>query len=83
MNEDLVKKYQLLKQQHSEILVEKAKCEARRDQLMSEIKSIQEKYPEYDLSSIKSVDLIIKKLTDELDAEIKVINEKYAEIKGL
>lgn len=82
MNNDLVKQFQDLKLKHNELLSEKIKYEAKRDQLSIEIKSIQDKYPEYDLSSIDSVKSIIEKMTDTLTAELNDITNQYNQIKA-
>lgn len=81
MNEDLVQKFQELKSRHAELLSEKLKYEAKKEQLVSEIKAIQDKYIEYDLSTAESVDKIISDLTAELESELKSINEQYNKIK--
>lgn len=81
MNEDLVQKFQELKSRHAELLSEKLKYEAKKEQLVSEIKAIQDKYTEYDLSTAESVDKIISDLTAELESELKSINEQYNKIK--
>ena len=83
MNEDLISKFQSLKAKHSELTAEKLKYEAKKEQLSSEIKSIQDKYTEYDLSSIESVEKIIADLTSQLDSELTSINEQYAKIKAV
>lgn len=83
MNEDLIKKFQELKTKHSTIMSEKVKCEAKRDQLESEIKSIQDKYKEYDLSTVESVEKIIKELSSSLELELNSINERYSKIKNI
>lgn len=80
---ELVNKYQELKNKHSELMSEKIKYEARKDQLMTEIKAIQDKYPEYDLTSVESVENIIKDLTNTLNIELTSINEQYTKIKNL
>ena len=81
--EDLVKKFGELKSRHAELTAEKLKYEAKKEQLSSEIKSIQDKYTEYDLSTIGSVEKIIKDLTDQLNDELNSINEQYAKIKAV
>lgn len=81
--DDLVKKFQELKSKHSELTAEKLKCEAKRDQLMSDIKAIQDKYPNYDLSSTSSVEKIINELTSQLSLELKQINDQYDKIKAV
>lgn len=82
MKENLVSKFQELKSKHDELVSEKLKCEARKDQLDAEIKSIQEKYTNYDLSSIDSVNNIISTLTEQLSTELNNINEQYTKLKG-
>ena len=83
MNDDLVKKFQELKSKHDSLVAEKLKYEAKRDQLNVEIKAIQDKYTQYDLSSIESVESIIKDLTNQLDTELVNINEQYSKIKAV
>lgn len=83
MNEDLVSKFQELKSKHAALTAEKVKYEAKRDQLSAEIKSIQDKYTAYDLSTIESVENIIKTLTTQLDNELKLIAEQYNTIKSV
>ena len=60
---------------------EKLKYEAKRDQLNTEIKSIQDKYSEYDLSTTQSVENIISKLTINLSAELEKITNQYNQLK--
>jgi chromosome segregation ATPase len=69
--DDLVAKFQELKNKHTELIAERVKYEARREQLKSEIENIQSKYTSYDLSTVKSVDKIIKTLTNQLENELK------------
>ena len=83
MNEDLVKKFQELKAKSAELTAEKVKYEAKKEQLTSDIKAIQNKYTEYDLSSVESVEKIITDLTDKLNKELVAINEQYAKIKAM
>jgi chromosome segregation ATPase len=78
-----VQKFQELKSRHAELLSEKLKYEAKKEQLVSEIKAIQDKYTEYDLSTAESVDKIISDLTAELESELKSINEQYNKIKAV
>lgn len=80
---DLITKFQELKQKQSELMTEKLKCEAKRDQLAAEIKSIQDKYPQYDLSSVESVNAIIANLSQQIDLELIHINEQYEKIKAI
>lgn len=82
-NDELVKKYQALKSKHDELLSEKLKCEAKKDQLAAEIRTIQDKYPEYDLTTVESVESIIKMLSDQLDNELTSITEQYNKIKAV
>jgi vacuolar-type H+-ATPase subunit I/STV1 len=83
MNEDLVAKFQELKAKHAELTAEKLKYEAKKEQLTSEIKAIQDKYKQYDLSSVESVEKIISDLTAQLETELKSISERYAAIKAV
>lgn len=83
MNDDLVSKFQELKAKHTELINEKLKYEAKKEQLASEIKSIQDKYPQYDLSSVDSVEHIIADLTSQLESELANINEQYAKLKAV
>lgn len=83
MNDDLVVKFQELKSKHAELTNEKLKYEAKKEQLASEIKSIQDKYTEYDLSTVKSVEKIISDLTSKLNDELNSINEQYEKIKAV
>lgn len=83
MNEDLISKFQQLKQKHSSLIAEKLKYEAKCDQLSTEIKAIQDKYTEYDLSTIESVESIIEDLTDKLNSELTKISEQYEKIKAI
>lgn len=83
MNDELVAKFQELKSKHAELIAEKLKYEAKRDQLNLEIKSIQDKYSQYDLSSVESVEKIIADLTNQLEFELNSINEQYAKIKAV
>ena len=83
MDDKLVAKFQELKAKHSELMSEKLKYEAKKEQLASEIKTIQDKYAEYDLSTIESVESIITDLTNQLTSELKSIEEQYSNIKAL
>ena len=80
--QELIEKFNLLKNKHTELTSEKLRCEAKRDQLISEIKSIQEKYPEYDLSTAESVEKTIATTTNELNKLLASIEEQYAQIKA-
>ena len=80
-NNELVAKYQELKSKHAELTSEKLKYEAKREQLVTEIKSIQDKYPEYDLSTVDKVEALITKLTSELTSELADITEQFNKIK--
>lgn len=82
MQKDLVAKFQELKSRQSELTAEKLKYETKLEQLNNEMKQIQDKYPEYDLSSVESVELIIKNLESQLDKELEDINKRYMMIKG-
>lgn len=82
MQKDLVAKFQELKSRQSELTAEKLKYETKLEQLSNEMKQIQDKYPEYDLSSVESVELIIKNLESQLDKELEDINKRYMMIKG-
>lgn len=82
MQKDLVAKFQELKSRQSELTAEKLKYETRLEQLSNEMKQIQDKYHEYDLSSVESVELIIKNLESQLDKELEDINKRYMIIKG-
>ena len=81
--DDLVTKFQELKTKHSSLMSEKLKYEAKKEQLVSEIKAIQDKYTEYDLSSVESVEKIISDLTEQLNSELTSINEQYSKIKSV
>jgi chromosome segregation ATPase len=83
MDDKLVARFQELKTKHSELMSEKLKYEAKKEQLASEIKTIQDKYTEYDLSTIESVESIIADLTNQLTSELNSIEEQYSKIKAL
>ena len=80
-NTELVAKFQEMKTKLAELTAEKLKYEAKRDQLNTEIKSIQDKYSEYDLSTTQSVENIISKLTINLSAELEKITNQYNQLK--
>lgn len=80
-NNELVAKFQEMKTKLVELTAEKLKYEAKRDQLNTEIKSIQDKYSEYDLSTTQSVENIISKLTINLSAELEKITNQYNQLK--
>ena len=80
-NNELVAKFQEMKAKLAELTAEKLKYEAKRDQLNTEIKSIQDKYSEYDLSTTQSVENIISKLTINLSAELEKITNQYNQLK--
>lgn len=80
-NNELVAKFQEMKTKLAELTAEKLKYEAKRDQLNTEIKSIQDKYSEYDLSTTQSVENIIGKLTINLSAELEKITNQYNQLK--
>ena len=83
MDDKLIARFQELKTKHSELMSEKLKYEAKKEQLASEIKTIQDKYTEYDLSTIESVESIIADLTNQLTYELNSIEEQYSKIKAL
>lgn len=80
-NNELVAKFQEMKTKLAELTAEKLKYEAKRDQLNTEIKSIQDKYTDYDLSTTQSVENIISKLTINLNAELEKITKQYNKLK--
>ena len=80
-NNELVAKFQEMKTKLAELTAEKLKYEAKRDQLNTEIKSIQDKYSEYDLSTTQSVENIISKLTINLNTELEKITNQYNQLK--
>lgn len=80
-NNELVAKFQEMKTKLAELTAEKLKYEAKRDQLNTEIKSIQDKYSEYDLSTTQSVENIISKLTINLSDELEKITNQYNQLK--
>lgn len=80
-NNELVAKFQEMKTKLAELTAEKLKYEAKRDQLNTEIKSIQDKYSEYDLSTTQSVENIISKLATNLSAELEKITNQYNQLK--
>lgn len=80
-NNELVAKFQEMKTKLAELTAEKLKYEAKRDQLNNEIKSIQDKYSEYDLSTTQSVENIISKLTINISAELEKITNQYNQLK--
>lgn len=80
--QELIDKFTLLKNKHTELTAEKLRCEAKRDQLAYEIKAIQEKYPEYDLSTAESVEKTITTMTNDLSKLLASIEEQYTQIKA-
>lgn len=82
-NKNLVDKFQELKSKQAELTAERLKYEAKRDQLSLEIKAIQDKYTEYDLSSVESVEKIISELTSQLNEEMSIIEEQYSKLKAV
>lgn len=80
-NNELVAKFQEMKTKLAELTAEKLKYEAKRDQLNTEIKAIQDKYSEYDLSTTQSVENIISKLTINLSTELEKITNQYNQLK--
>ena len=83
MDNELVTKFQELKTKHAGLVAEKMKLEAKKEQLYAEMKVIQDKSPEYDLSTQESVSNIISNLTEKLNAELNNINEQYQALKGV
>lgn len=81
MNENLIAKFQDLKSKQNELLSEKMRCEAKIDQMNLEIKRIQDKYPDYNLTTKESVEQIISELTEKLNHDLCVIEEQYNKIK--
>lgn len=80
--QELIDKFALLKSKHAELTAEKLRCEAKKEQLISEIKAIQEKYPDKDLSTIESVEKTVADMTTDLSALLSDIEEQYAQIKA-
>lgn len=78
---ELVSKFQELKSKHSELMTEKLKYEAKKEQISNEIMNIQNKYPEYDLTTIESVEKIINDLNLELESELSNINKAFNKLK--
>ena len=83
MDNELITKFQELKSKHAALVAEKMKYEAKKEQLCAEMKIIQDKYPEYDLSTTESVKSIIFNLSDKLAKELNDINEQYESLKGV
>lgn len=81
--DNLVEKFKELKSKHDALVAEKLKYEAKKEQLHSEIKAIQDKYSEYDLSSVESVEKIISELTLQLNTELAYISEQYSKLKAV
>lgn len=81
--QELIDKFSLLKNKHTELTAEKLRCEAKKEQLVLEIKSIQEKHPDLDLSTKESVEKTISSMTDELGKLLKIIEEQYDKIKAV
>lgn len=81
-NNELVLKFQDLKAKLAELTSEKLKYEAKRDQLNTEIKTIQDKYTEYDLATSQSVENIISGLTTNLNVELEKIMNQYNQLKA-
>lgn len=81
--QELIDKFSLLKNKHAELTAEKLRCEAKKEQLTSEIKTIQAKYPDRDLSTVESVEKTITFMTDELSQLLTSIEEQYAQIKAM
>lgn len=81
--QELIDKFSLLKNKHAELTAEKLRCEAKKEQLTSEIKTIQAKYPDRDLSTVESVEKTITSMTGELSQLLTNIEEQYAQIKAM
>lgn len=81
MDNELITKFQELKAKHNELVAEKMKYEAKKEQLCAEMKIIQDKYPEYDLSTTESVKEIITNLTEKLNTELNDIIKQYEQLK--
>lgn len=81
MDNELITKFQDLKAKHNELVAEKMKYEAKKEQLCAEMKVIQDKYPEYDLSTTESVKEIITNLTEKLNTELNDIIKQYEQLK--
>lgn len=81
MDNELITKFQDLKAKHNELVAEKMKYEAKKEQLCAEMKIIQDKYPEYDLSTTESVKEIITNLTEKLNTELNDIVKQYEQLK--
>jgi hypothetical protein len=81
MDNELITKFQELKAKHNELVAEKMKYEAKKEQLCSEMKVIQDKYPEYDLSTAESVKEIVNNLTEKLNTELNDIIKQYEQLK--
>lgn len=80
---ELISKFTELKNRQAELTAEKVKYETKLEQLNNEIKIIQNKYSDYDLSSIESVEKIISDLTIQLTNELADINTQYEKIKAM
>lgn len=81
MDNELITKFQELKAKHNELMAEKMKYEAKKEQLCAEMKVIQDKYPEYDLSTTESVKEIVNNLTEKLNTELNDIIKQYEQLK--
>ena len=81
MDNELITKFQELKAKHNELMAEKMKYEAKKEQLCAEMKVIQDKYPEYDLSTTESVKEIVNNLTEKLNTELNNIIKQYEQLK--
>lgn len=81
MDNELITKFQELKAKHNELVAEKMKYEAKKEQLCAEMKVIQDKYPEYDLSTTESVKEIVNNLTEKLNTELNDIIKQYEQLK--
>jgi uncharacterized protein YlxW (UPF0749 family) len=80
---ELISKFTELKNRQTELTAEKVKYETKLEQLNNEIKVIQNKYSDYNLSSAESVEKIISDLTIQLTNELADINAQYEKIKAM
>ena len=81
--QELIDKFALLKNKHAELTAEKLRCEAKKEQLVLEIKALQAKHSDLDLSTKESVEKTISSMTDELSRLLATIEDQYAQIKAL
>ena len=81
MDNESITKFHELKAKHNQLMAEKMKYEAKKEQLCAEMKVIQDKYPEYDLSTTESVKEIVNNLTEKLNTELNDIIKQYEQLK--